>query len=110
MKKSKLTALCAVSMAISILFSSAGTSFVYADTTDDAQETTDQTETTDTTDTTEDAPAFTVDEYDTPIVRYVTASKITKYVEPTTESQTAGTIAYQKKVTLTGEVELSRKV
>jgi hypothetical protein len=105
MKKSKLTALCAVSMAISILLSSAGTNFVYADTTDDTQ-ITDTTELpdADTGEPTEDedAPAFTVDEYETPIVRYVTASKITKYVEPTTKSLKAGTVAYRKKVTLTG--------
>jgi hypothetical protein len=45
-----------------------------------------------------------VTKYDDPITRYVTASKIATYAEPTTSSEKTGTLAFQKKVNLVGEV------
>jgi hypothetical protein len=93
MKKTSITVMCAVVIMFSIFLCDASTNIVKADTVDDTQ-TTESTETT----------AFTVTKYDKAITRYVTASKITTYTEPTTTSEKTGTLAFQKKVKLTGEV------
>jgi hypothetical protein len=111
MKRTNLASLCAVAVAVSIVLCNASVGMVKADTVDDTQttettETTESTETIETTEATEEteAPAFTVKKYSNALTRYVTASKITKYAEPTTSSKKKGTLAFQKKVKLVGEV------
>ena len=100
MKKSKsaiLVSLLAVSLFVS------GTT-VLADTIENTQAP-ENTETTEITENPEEViPKFTVKEYQTSKSKYVTASKITKYAEPTTKSEKKGTVAFGKKIKVVGEV------
>lgn len=100
MKKSKsaiLVSLLAVSLFVS------GTT-VLADTIENTQAP-ENTETTEITENPEEViPKFTVKEYQTSKSKYVTASKITKYAEPTTKSEKKGTVSFGKKIKVIGEV------
>jgi hypothetical protein len=96
MRRKLLTSLCAAVMAVSILLCDNNIGVVKADTVD-------STQTTEATDSTETS-AFTVKKYRKAKTRYVKVNKITKYAEPTTSSEKTGTLAFQKKVKLVGEV------
>lgn len=103
MKKSKSVILSSV-LAFSLFIGGISGNTVLADTI----ENTEAPETTETTETTENPEIpdskFTVKEYQTPKSKYVTASKITKYAEPTTKSAKKGTVSFGKKIKVVGEV------
>ena len=103
MKKSKSVILSSV-LAFSLFIGGISGNTVLADTIEntEAPETTETTETTETPEI--PVSKFTVKEYQTPKSKYVTASKITKYTEPTTKSEKKGTVAFGKKVKVVGEV------
>lgn len=103
MKKSKSVILSSV-LALSLFASGISGNTVLADNIENTQapETTENTETTETPEI--PAPKFTVKEYQTPKTKYVTASKITKYAEPTTKSEKKGTVSFGKKIKVVGEV------
>lgn len=103
-KKNCLIKIASMLLALSLFIGGISESTVLADTIENIQapETTENTETTETPEI--PAPKFTVKEYQTPKSKYVTASKITKYAEPTTKSEKKGTVAFGKKIKVVGEV------
>lgn len=103
-KKNCLIKIASMLLTLSLFVGGISGNTVLADTIENIQapETTENTETTETPEI--PAPKFTVKEYQTPKSKYVTASKITKYAEPTTKSEKKGTVSFGKKIKVIGEV------